>query len=153
MSTIAAIIGRICIAILFIMAGVNKVMDPVSTAQYIESQTNFPGSLAMPVGIFEIAAGLLLASGFVTRITAVVLAAFTVLTIIFFHSQVTDDLQAQMALKNLAIIGGLLMVFAYGQVRGRMDVLDEREKRYDAEIKAARAEGRAEGTAAEKVTD
>ena len=145
MATIAAIAGRICIALLFILAGLNKVMDPASTAEYITAQTTLPGSLAMPTGVFEIVAGLILASGFMTRLAAAVLAGFTVLTILLFHFQVTDPTQAQAALKNLAIIGGLLMVFAYGQVRGRIGAVSERDKRIEAELKAARAEGRAEG--------
>ena len=139
MATIAAIVGRICIALLFILAGLNKVMDPASTAEYITAQTTLPGSLAMPTGVFEIVAGLILASGFMTRLAAAVLAGFTVLTILLFHFQL------QLALKNLAIIGGLLMVFAYGQVRGRIGAVSERDKRMEAELKAARAEGRAEG--------
>jgi len=141
MATIAAIVGRICIALLFILAGLNKVMDPASTAEYITAQTTLPGSLAMPTGVFEIVAGLILASGFMTRLAAAVLAGFTVLTILLFHFQVTDPAQAQAALKNLAIIGGLLMVFAYGQVRGRIGAVSERDKRMEAELKAARAEG------------
>ena len=145
MATIAAIVGRICIALLFILAGVSNVMDPAATAAYMEAESPFPGSLALTVGIFELVAGLILASGFMTRITAAVLAGFTLLTIVFFHSQVSDQMQATLALKNLAIVGGLLMVFAYGQVRGRMGTLHEREKRHDAEIEAAHAKGKAEG--------
>ena len=152
MATITAIIGRICIALLFILAGLNKVMDPASTAEYISSQTTLPGSLAMPTGIFEIVAGLILASGFMTRLAAAVLAGFTAVTILLFHFQVTDPAQAQAALKNVAIIGGLLMVFAYGQVRGRIGAVSERDKRLEAELKAARAEGRAEG-AVQRPTD
>ena len=112
MATIAAIVGRVCLGLLFILAGLGKVTDTAATAQYIESATSLPGALAMPTGIFEIVAGLLLASGFMTRITALVLAGFTAVTILLFHYQVTDQTQMVMALKNLAIIGGLLMVFA-----------------------------------------
>lgn len=144
MAMIAAIIGRILIAVLFVFSGVGKIMDPAGTAQYMEAQSPFPGSMAMGVGIFEIVAGLVLASGFMTRIAAVVLIGFVALATLFFHSAVTDPMQAVAALKNLAIIGGLMMVFAYGQVRGRLGVLDERDKRYDAEVRAARAEGKAE---------
>ena len=53
MATIAAIIGRICIALLFILAGLNKVMDPTATAEYITSQTALPGSLAIRATIGE----------------------------------------------------------------------------------------------------
>ena len=98
------------------------------------------------VGVFEIVAGLVLASGFMTRIASVALIVFTALATLFFHERVTDQAQAAMALKNLAVIGGLLMVFAYGQVRGQVGLWRERDRAHDAEIKAARAEGKAEAT-------
>ena len=151
MAQIAAIVGRILIAVLFVFAGFGKIMDPAGTAQNMEAMSPFPGNLAMAVGIFEVVAGLLLASGFASRLVAAVLIGFTALATLFFHRQVTDPMQATMALKNLAIIGGLLMVFAYGQVRGRIGVIDERDKRFDAEVRAAHAEGKAEALAAAPV--
>lgn len=143
MAWIAAIVGRICLAALFVFSGIPKVSAPAMTAQYMAS-AGLPGSFALPVGVFEIVAGLLLAIGFMTRLTALVLAAFTVVATVLFHSQVTDPMQATQALKNLAVIGGLLMVFAYGQVSWRLDTWRERNKRHDAEVAAARAEARAE---------
>lgn len=148
MAAITAIIGRILLGALFVFAGFGKVMDTAGTAAYMEAESPFPGSLALAVGVFEIVAGLVLASGFVTRIASLALIVFTALATLFFHEKVTDQVQAAMALKNLAIIGGLLMVFAYGQVRGRIDVVDERAKRLDAEVRAAHAEGKAEGAGA-----
>lgn len=145
MATIAAIIGRILLGALFVFAGFGKVLDPAGTASYMEAQSPIPGSLAMVVGVFEIVAGLILASGFMTRIASAMLIAFTALTTLFFHEQVTDQAQAAMALKNLAIIGGLLMVLAYGQVRGQIGTWRERDRAHDAEVKAAHAEGKAEG--------
>lgn len=147
MATIAALIGRILLGALFVFAGLGKVMDPAGTAAYMEAESPFPGSLALAVGVFEIVAGLVLASGFMTRIASVALIVFTALATLFFHERVTDQAQAAMALKNLAVIGGLLMVFAYGQVRGQVGVWRERDRAHDAEIKAARAEGKAEATA------
>lgn len=144
MATLAAIIGRLCIAVLFVFAGAGKLMDPGGTAQYIASTTALSGTLAVPTGIFEIAAGLLLGLGVMTRLVAIALAGFVVLATLLFHSQITDPMQAQAALKNLAITGGLLMVFAYGQVSWRVSSWKERDRRHDAELAAARAETRAE---------
>lgn len=147
MATLAAIIGRLCIAVLFIFAGAGKLMYPAGTGQYIASTTNLSPSLAMPTGIFEIVAGLLLGLGVMTRLVAIVLAGFVALATLLFHSQVTDPMQAQAALKNLSIIGGLLMVFAYGQVSWRVSTWKERARRHDAEVNAARVEGRADAVA------
>ena len=147
MATIAAVLGRILLGALFIFAGFGKVMDPVGTAAYMEAESPFPGSLALAVGVFEIVAGLVLASGLMTRIASVLLIGFTALATLFFHEQVTDQVQAAMALKNLAVIGGLMMVFAYGQVRGQVGLWKERDRANDAEVRAAHAEGKAEGVA------
>lgn len=144
MAVLAAIIGRLCLAVLFVIAGVNKLVDPAGTAQFIASTTNFSGSLAVPAGVFEVIAGLLLGLGIMTRLVALVLAGFVAAVTLLFHYQITDPLQAQAALKNLAIFGGLLMVFAYGQVSWRVSTWKERDRRHNAEVAAARAEARAD---------
>lgn len=144
MSTIVAVIGRLLLAVMFIVSGLQKIADPGPTAEMLAS-TNLPASLALPTGVFEFVAGLLLAIGLMTRLVSIVLAAFVALTIFFFHNEFADPLQGTLALKNIAIIGGLLMTFAYGQVRGTFDHMRERRRTHDAELRAARAEGRAEG--------
>lgn len=143
MATLAAIIGRLCLAALFVLSGIAKLMDPAGTAQYITSATTLPGTLALPTAIFEIVAGLLLGLGVMTRLVSIVLAGFVALATLLFHYQITDPGQQLAASKNLAIFGGLLMVFAYGQVSWRVSTWKERAKRHDAEVAAARAEARA----------
>lgn len=109
------IAARILIGLLFIMAGIGKLMNAEGTAQYIESVTPLPGILAMPTGAFELVAGLVLAAGRFTRITAYALAGFTALATVLFHNQLGDQTQLTMALKNLAIIGGLSMVAQHSE--------------------------------------
>jgi len=144
MSTIAAVIGRLLLAVMFIVSGLQKIADPGPTGLMLTA-TNLPANFALPTGVFELVTGLLLAIGLMTRLVSVVLFVFVGLTIFFFHHDFTDPLQGTLALKNLAIMGGLLMTFAYGQVRGTFDYMRERRRTYDAELRAARAEGRAEG--------
>jgi len=146
MSLIAAVLGRLFLAVMFIVSGLQKIIDPGPTAQMLTA-TNLPANFALPTGVFELVAGVLLAIGLMTRLVAVVLAGFVALTIFFFHNKFADPLQATLALKNLAIIGGLLMTFAYGQMRGSYDYLREKRRTHRAEVRAARAEGRVEGAA------
>lgn len=103
--------ARVLMALLFIMAGIGKLMDPAGAAGYIESATMLPGILALPTGVFELGGGLLLAAGRYTRLTALALAGFTAAATVLFHHQLGDPTQMVMALKNLAIIGGLLLVY------------------------------------------
>jgi putative oxidoreductase len=104
--------------------------------------------MALGVGIFELVAGVLLAIGLMTRLVSIVLFVYVGLTILFFHSAFTDPAQQVNALKNLAIMGGMLMVFAYGQMRWSYDHWRARDKLRDADIRLAHAEGKAEGATA-----
>ena len=154
MSAIAAFIGRLMLALLFVLAGIPKIIDPSGAAAMLQS-ANLPASLAMPTGVFEVVAGLLLALGFMTRLVSILLFGFTLLTVFFFHNQFGDPMQAAQAMKNVAVAGGLLMAFAYGhmywgydrmraQRKGELAAADAEARAHEAELKAARAEGRAE---------
>ena len=145
MAMIAAMIGRVLLGCLFIVSGLQKIADPASTSRYIESVTTLPGSLALPTGIFELVAGVLLAIGLMTRLVSVALIGFVLLAIFFFHNDFADPAEFTQVLLHLAIVGGLLMTFAYGQMRGSYDYMRERRRTYDAELRAAHAEGKAEG--------
>lgn len=151
MSMIAAILGRLLLALIFAISGIQKIVDPAPAAQMLQS-TNLPAYLAMPTGVFELIAGLLLAIGLATRLVSVLLAGFVALTIFFFHNQFADPAEATAALKNLAMVGGLLMVFAYGQMRGSYDHLRASRKIHEAELRAARAEAKADVAAAAPTT-
>jgi putative oxidoreductase len=144
MSMIAAVIGRILLAVIFIVSGLRKIADP-SGATGMLTGVGLPGGFALPTGIFELVAGLLLAIGLTTRLVAALLFAFVLLTILFFHNAFADPAQQVNMLKNLAIMGGMLMVFAYGQMRWSYDHWRAQAKVHRAELRAAHAEGVAEG--------
>jgi len=105
------IVSRILIALLFVMTGIGKLTNTAGTAAYIESATPLSGILALPTGLFEVAAGLLLVSGRYLKLTSVALIGFTILATALFHNNLGDQVQLIMALKNLAIIGGLLLLY------------------------------------------
>ncbi|HLV07125.1 MAG TPA: DoxX family protein [Croceibacterium sp.] len=144
MSLIAAVIGRLLLALLFIVAGLQKIVNSAAVASMFV-ETNLSTSLIVPIGIFELVAGILLAIGLMTRLVSFLLFLWVVLEIFFFYNQFTDPVEGTMALLLAAVAGGLLMVFAYGQMRGSYDYMRERRRTYEAELRAARAEGRAEG--------
>ena len=148
MAFLASVIGRMLLGLIFIVSGIAKIMHVSATAELIAKATTLPPSIALPVGIFELVFGVFLAIGFMTRVSSVLLFGFTIATMVLFHNKVGDPLQVQMALKNVAIAGGLLMAFAYGQARGSVDVWRERDRARRAELRAAKAESRAAEDAA-----
>jgi putative oxidoreductase len=147
MSSIAAVIGRILLAIIFIVSGATKLMTVAATEAMITG-VGMPGGLAIPVGLFELIAGICLVLGLMTRIASLALAVFSVLAALLFHNQLVDPIQSAMFLNDIAIAGGLLLVFAHSQIWYGWDRV-RRERRHevaahDAEMRAARAEGAAE---------
>lgn len=119
-SNLAALIGRLLIALMFILAGIGKIGGFAGVAGYIGSKgLPLPHLLAVGTIVLEIVAGLALLVGFKTRWAAAALAAFTVLATLLFHNywaMPADQQQIQqlMFMKNLAIVGGLLMITVLG---------------------------------------
>lgn len=157
MSKIAAIIGRFLIALIFILSGAGKLMDIGGTETYMVA-AGLPSGLAIPAALLELIAGLCLAAGFMVRLVSALLIAFVALTILFFHNQVGDPMQRIEALKNLAIIGGLALAFAHSHMwshyyairserRGELAARTSEERVRDAELRAAKAEARADALA------
>ena len=161
MNFVAAFIGRLLLALIFIISGVNKLVDP-GPAQQMLAHVSLPAGLALPTGVFEVAAGLAIVIGVWTRLFSLLLAAYCIVTALYFHNNYTDPMQSTMALKNVAIAGGFLCLFAHSQMRWSYDGLrarrradlvahDDDLRARDAELQArevelrtARAEGRAE---------
>ncbi|WP_404406025.1 DoxX family protein [Pelagibacterium halotolerans] len=106
-------VGRILIAIIFILSGFNKITGMEGTVGYMEAY-GLPGVLIWPTIVVELGGGLLLLVGYQTRLAAAALAAFTLASGIIFHSNFADQMQMINFLKNLAITGGALYVVAYG---------------------------------------
>ena len=116
--------GRILLALIFIVAGFGKLGDVQGFSGYLASG-GLPAFLAWPAVLFEIIAGLALLIGYQTRLVALALAAFSVVTAFLYHAPV-DAMQQVMFLKNLAMAGGYLMLVAHGA--GALSV-DERLSR------------------------
>jgi len=110
-----AALGRLLIALLFLFAGVGKIFAPAATQGYIAS-VGLPAPLIayLIAVVVEVGGGALLLIGWQTRPVAAVLAIFTLATALGFHHNFGDQNQLVHFLKNVAIIGGLLQVVAFG---------------------------------------
>lgn len=124
---LGALLGRILIAILFIPAGWGKIAGFTGTAGYIASKgLPLPEVGAALAIVVELIGGIMLLVGFKTRWAAVALLLFLIATTFFFHPFWTlpaDQAQAQSInfWKNVAIMGGMLYVWAFGPGRLSID--------------------------------
>jgi putative oxidoreductase len=115
MNNTILLVARILLSIMFIMAGLQKFGDIGGTAGYISSVGLPAGSaLAVLSAIFEVVAGVAILIGFQTRIAAYLLAAFCVVTSLFFHTNFADQAQMLFFMKNFTIAGGFLALSVAG---------------------------------------
>lgn len=110
---LAAPIGRILLALMFVLAGLNKISGYSGMQGYMDSM-GVPGALLPLVIVLEVVGGLILMLGWHTRVTAFLLAGFTLLATLIFHSNLGDQTQFLFFMKNLSIAGGLLLVVSHG---------------------------------------
>ena len=110
---LAPAVGRVLIALPFLIAGIGKFSAPEAMAGYIQS-VGLPGFLLYPSALFEVLAALALIVGWQTRWAALLLAGFTLLATALFHNNLGDQMQQLFFLKNLAITGGLLYILTAG---------------------------------------
>lgn len=73
-----------------------------------------PGFLLPLVILLEAAGGIAIIVGWQTRLVALALAGFCVISAILFHANFGDQTQMIMFLKNIAIAGGFLFLVANG---------------------------------------
>jgi len=116
-----AFLGRALLAVIFIIAGWNKIVGYDGTVSYMQA-FGLPALLLPLVIALELGGGLALLAGVLARWMALALALFSVAAAVIFHTNFGDQMQMTMFLKNIAIAGGLLLVFAYGP--GRLSLFD-----------------------------
>lgn len=142
---ILLVLGRIFFVLVFILSGAQKLMDIAGTAKHIgdkvvlpdlitaytpqlEAATGMttPTMLAILVAIIEIGAALMIAANVGARAGAVLLILFTIAATWYFHpfwameGAPRQDNMIQ-ALKNLSLVGGLMVIFVIGSWRPGYD--------------------------------
>ena len=109
-------VGRVFLALLFIVAGVTKITGFEGTTQYF-THLGFPVPVVATVLaiIVECGAGLVLLLGMrFDREAALLLAVFTLIASVMAHQFWINMAEMTSFLKNLALIGALLMYWNAG---------------------------------------
>tara|TARA_A100001011_G_scaffold400028_1_gene511831 strand:+ start:3339 stop:3728 length:390 start_codon:yes stop_codon:yes gene_type:complete len=110
---IVEVFGRIFISALFLIEAIRKIFDPDMSMMYM-SDHGVPEILFYPSIAFEIIVPLLLVAGYKTRVMASLLALFVLSVTLIFHTHyiLGDGVQLTIFLKNISILGGLLIIIA-----------------------------------------
>lgn len=131
-TSLLLMLGRICLAIIFLLAGIGKFLNPTETIAYMTAKgMSMPHLFLYAAAIVEIIGATSLIFGFKTRIGALVLLLFLIPTSVIFHNFWEVSAEASKGeminfLKNLAIFGGLLYTVAIGPGKFSFDELCQR---------------------------
>ena len=119
-NNVVTLAGRTLLALIFIVSGFGKITGFAGTAGYMASK-GMPMAEVLLVGAIavEFLGGLMLLLGWKARWAALAIFIFIVPATLIFHNPAGltgQDAQNQMiqVMKNLSIMGGMLMVFAFG---------------------------------------
>jgi putative oxidoreductase len=109
-----ALLGRIMLAYIFVQSGIEKISESAATMQYMVSgglpHSLVPELLVLSV-IVELLGGLMLIFGWYAELAALIIFLWMIPVTIIFHVATGDTVHWE---KNLAIMGGLLMVAVLG---------------------------------------
>jgi putative oxidoreductase len=137
----AALAGRLLLAALFLHEAFSKLAAYSAALAYMQA-FGVPGEL-LPLAIaLELGCGLLILCGYRTRAAALLLAAFCIATAVLFHTRFGDRNQLLHFEKDLAVAGGLLVLFAHGGGAWALDALrPPRMRRQEPKPRAADVPG------------
>ena len=106
------LLGRLLLAALFLYDGWLVVNNYGAVAEYL-AQFGVPPLLLVPALILQVVGGLLIVTGWNTRLAALALSLFCISTALIFRTQFGDPNEAIHFWKDLAIAGGFLVLAAH----------------------------------------
>ena len=118
-------ISRIFISSIFLLSGINKIFNYDATIEWMGG-FGIPGTLLAPVIFLEIFFPILIIIGYKSKLSATVLALFSILTAFIFHSDFSNQMQVIAFFKNIGLAGGLLFLI----INGTKGWALEKKKRY-----------------------
>lgn len=115
LNNLLSLAARVLLSALFLMSGINKILNPAATQQYMASYgMPLTGLFLMGAIALELAGGLSVLLGYKARWGAIALIIFLIPATLIFHTNFADQMQTIQFMKNLAILGGLLMIVQNG---------------------------------------
>ena len=113
-------VGRVLLSALFLIEGLGKISMREDVVMYMEDY-GVPGMLFVPATILEILFPLFLIVGYKTKWAASIMALFTFVVAIIFHTNFSEGMQMVFFLKDIAIAGGFMIIVAYGPNKISLD--------------------------------
>ena len=129
MRSYVPLLARVLLGLIFVMSGFSKMTGFESTQQYMASH-GIPFTAVFLVGaiVVEVLGGLSIILGLWARAGAAALVLFLIPATLIFHTEFGQRTQMIMFLKNLSIMGGLLLLMVHGAQEYALRTLDQFEE-------------------------
>lgn len=122
--------ARICLCIIFINSGIGKIFGFASTAEMMAGQgLPIPQVLLIFTIAFQLLGGLSLLFGYKVKIGSLLLILFLIPATLVFHNPIGNPDELNSFLKNIGLIGGLLMTMYAGAGALAVDAATEKAQR------------------------
>ena len=109
------LIARLLLSAIFLISAFGKISNFSGTQQYMASyKMPLTGFFLVCAIILEIFGGLSVLLGFKAKLGAIALIIFLIPATLIFHTKLSDQIQMIMFMKNMAILGGLLLLVFFG---------------------------------------
>ncbi len=113
-------IGRILFSLIFLISGINKIMNFSATQKYLASKgMPLTGLLLVGAILLLLLGAFSIGLGYRSKIGTIALILFLVPATLIFHTNFSDQNQLIHFLKNLSLIGGLLIIYANSMDRDK----------------------------------
>ncbi|GAB4532025.1 MAG: hypothetical protein Tsb0014_16050 [Pleurocapsa sp.] len=110
-----ALAARVCLCLIFFKAGISHLTGFSGFVELISSQgLPLASLLAAGTVFFQLLGAIALLLGYKTKIGSILLIIFLIPASLMFHNPIADPSQINDFLKNVGLIGGLLMVVYAG---------------------------------------
>jgi putative oxidoreductase len=117
-----ALVARLLLAVIFLLAGIGKLAAIEGTTAYIASMgLPFATAVCYATIALEVAGAAMLIAGYRTRAAALALGVFSIAAGVIFHADFANQAEMTSFLKNLAIAGGMFQLAAFGPGRFSID--------------------------------
>lgn len=115
MEKLVLLLGRLLLSAIFLVTGVQKILDFSGSRRYMEDVgISMAGILLVGAIVLELIGGLAVLLGYKARLGAILLIVFLVPATLACHADFGGESQLSHFLKNLSILGGLLLVAGSG---------------------------------------
>ncbi|MGD1854131.1 MAG: DoxX family protein [Leptolyngbyaceae cyanobacterium] len=113
--------ARICLTLIFLKAGISHLTGFAGFADMLGQQLPLGALLAAGTVVFQLAGSLSLLLGYKIKIGALLLIIFLIPATLMFHNPIADASEINAFLKNVGLIGGLLMLIYTGAGKASLD--------------------------------